>query len=53
MHCACMSHELSRAACLQCTTACVVYASSVVMWLMECAKRGRDVHWGKVPLHPS
>ena len=53
MRCACMSHEMSRATCLQCTTACCLCIVCGHLWLMEHARRGRDVHWGNVPLHPS
>ena len=49
----CMSHEMSRAACLQCTTAFCLCIICGHLWLMESAKRGRGVHWGNVPLYPS
>ena len=38
---------------MQCTTACCLCIVYGHLWLMERAKRGRDEHWGNVPLHPS
>ena len=50
---ACMSSKMSRAARLQCTTACCLRIVCGDLWLMERAKCGRDVQWGNAPLHPS
>ena len=60
VRCACMSHEISRATCLQCTTACCLCIASVIIcgsWRacnLQNAAVTTDVHWGNVgPLHPS
>jgi hypothetical protein len=58
VRCACMSHKMSRAACLQCITACgLICIVCGHLWLMERATVHKaktqpyDVHWGNVPLH--